>query len=166
MSEEKKSFFPGRLSQVSVIVRDLDKAIANYKEVLGIEPTRVIEKSPAAPGKKYYNGKESDFFQRVALYYYGDVELEIQQPYGEASALSDFLKEHGEGVHHIAFDTLEFDKFHQHLEACGIPLIQSGPNSRSPYLHWGFYDAREKLGTMIEVTNFDEVKAIEAAQNK
>ena len=32
--------------------------------------------------------------------------------------------------------------------------------------HWGFYDAREKLGTMIEVTNFDEVKAIEAAQNK
>lgn len=155
---------PPRLVQVGVVVRDLDKAMKNYSELLGMEPNRVIDRSPTAPGKKYYRGQESDFYQRVALYQLGDVEFEILQPFGEASALSDFLEEHGEGIHHVAFDTHDFTAFEQHLNDCGVQKIQTGPTSRHPALRWGFFDTNEKLGTMIELTNFEEVDRLEAAE--
>ena len=48
----------------------------------------------------------------------------------------------------------------------GVQLIQTGPNSRHPALKWGFFNTDEKLGTMIEVTNFAEVAKIEAQENK
>ena len=158
MSEAKKP----RLCQVGLIVRDLDKAMEKYRKLLGMEPTRIIERSPTAPGKKYYKGKESDFYQRVALYYFGDMEFEILQPFGEASALSDFLEEHGEGIHHVAFDTDDFKGTEALLESCGAHKVQTGPTSRHPALEWGFFDTCDQLGTMIELFNFAEVEKLEA----
>lgn len=158
MSEAKKP----RLCQGGLIVRDLDKAMEKYRKLLGMEPTRIIERSPTAPGKKYYKGKESDFYQRVALYYFGDMEFEILQPFGEASALSDFLEEHGEGIHHVAFDTDDFKGTEALLESCGAHKVQTGPTSRHPALEWGFFDTGDQLGTMIELVNFAEVEKLEA----
>ena len=158
MSEAKKP----RLCQVGLIIRDLDKAMEKYRKLLGMEPTRIIERSPTAPGKKYYKGKESDFYQRVALYYFGDMEFEILQPFGEASALSDFLEEHGEGIHHVAFDTDDFKGTEALLESCGAHKVQTGPTSRHPALEWGFFDTGDQLGTMIELVNFAEVEKLEA----
>jgi hypothetical protein len=161
-----KKFNVPRLCQIGLVVRDLDEAMKNYREVMGIEPARVIEKSPAAPGKKYYKGKESDFFQRVALYYFGELEFEILQPYGESSALSDYLEEHGPGLHHIAFDTVDFTGFEEHLTNYGINKIQTGPTSRHPALQWGFFDSSKLLGTMIELVNFKEIEKLEEAESK
>lgn len=158
------TLLPPKLIQVGVVVRDLDRAILGYRKLLGMEPVRIIEKSPTAPGKKYYKGMESDFYQRVALYQLGDVEFELLQPYGEASALSDFLEEHGEGIHHVAFDTYDFSAMQAHLNDCGAQIIQTGPTSRHPALRWGFFDTQAQLGTMIELTNFEEVNRLEAAQ--
>lgn len=160
MSEQRKP----RLCQIGLVVRDLDKAMEKYRALMGMEPTRIIEKSPTAPGKKYYKGVESDFYQRVALYYFGDMEFEILQPFGEASALSDLLEEHGEGVHHIAFDTDNFKETEALLESSGAHKIQTGPTSRHPALEWGFFDTGDQLGTMIELVNFAEVAKLEAAE--
>ena len=161
--DERKIKLP-RLCQVGVVVRDLDSAIENYRKLLGMEPSRVIERSPTAPGKKYYKGIEFDFFQRVALYDLGDIEFEILQPFGEASALSDFLQEHGEGIHHVAFDTENFIETESHLEDCGAHKIQTGPTSRHPALQWGFFDTGRQLGTMIELVNFAEVAKLEGRE--
>ena len=160
MSEYSKP----KLVQVGLVVRDLDKTVEQFKLLLGAEPHRIIEKSPAAPGKKYYNGEERDFYQRVALYDMNGIEFEILQPYNDRSALTDFLDEHGEGIHHVAFDTDNFAGLEEHLNECGVQRIQTGPNSRHPALQWGFFNTNEKLGTMIEVTNFEEVDKIVAAE--
>lgn len=151
-----------RLCQVGVVVRDLDKAIANYRDMLGMEPDRVIERSPTAPGKKYYKGQEADFYQRAALYDMGGgMEFELLQPFGDASALSDFLDEHGEGIHHVAFDTEDFCGTEAHFDGLGVHKIQTGPTSRHPALQWGFFDSNDRLGTMIELVNFAEVEKLE-----
>lgn len=155
-----------KLVQVGLVVRDLDKTMEQFKLLLGAEPHRVIEKSPAAPGPKYYLGEERDFYQRVALYEMNGIEFEILQPYNDRSALTDYLDTYGEGIHHVAFDTDNFDAFEKHLNENGVQLIQTGPNSRHPALKWGFFNTNDKLGTMIEVTNFEEVANIEAAAAK
>ena len=45
-----------KLVQVGLVVRDLDAVMEQFRILLGAEPNRVIEKSPAAPGPKYYLG--------------------------------------------------------------------------------------------------------------
>ena len=90
------------------------------------------------------------------------MEFEILQPFGEASALSDFLEEHGEGIHHVAFDTDDFKGTEALLESCGAHKVQTGPTSRHPALEWGFFDTGDQLGTMIELVNFAEVEKLEA----
>lgn len=162
MSEYSKP----KLVQIGLVVRDLDATMEQFKLLLGAEPHRIIEKSPSAPGKKYYNGEERDFYQRVALYDMNGIEFEILQPYNDRSALTDFLDEHGEGIHHVAFDTDNFEGFQKHLNDNGVYRIQTGPNSRHPALQWGFFNTNEKLGTMIEVTNFEEVDNLIAAEKK
>ena len=160
MSEDVKKLFP-RLAQIGVVVRNLDESIGKYEKILGIKPHRIIEQSPTGDGKKYYYGKESDFFQKVALYQLGDIEFELLEPFGEDSVLKDYLDEHGEGIHHIAFDTENFAGVCEHFESNGIPLAQTGPTSRHPALRWGFFDTVKELGTTIEVFNALEVAKLE-----
>jgi len=160
MNKELKSLFP-RLAQIGVVVHNLDASMKHYESILGIVPYRVIERSPTAEGKKYYFGKESDFFQKVALYQLGDIEFELLQPFGGDSVLSDYLAAHGEGIHHIAFDTGDFNGVREHFEAKGIALAQTGPTSRHPALRWAFFDTVKELGTTIEVFNALEVARIE-----
>lgn len=74
------SFSKPKLVQVGLVVRDLDKTMQQFKLLLGAEPDRVIEKSPSAPGPKYYLGQERDFYQRAALYSMNGIEFEILQP--------------------------------------------------------------------------------------
>ncbi|MFR3291143.1 MAG: VOC family protein [Lachnospiraceae bacterium] len=142
------SFSKPKLVQVGLVVRDLDKTMQQFKLLLGAEPDRVIEKSPSAPGPKYYLGQERDFYQRAALYSMNGIEFEILQPYDDRSALTDFLDERGEGIHHVAFDTDNFDAFAAHLAENGAELVQTGPNSRHPALKWGFFSTNDKLGTI------------------
>ena len=82
----------------------------------------------------------------------------------DADGFEWFSDERGEGIHHVAFDTDNFDAFAAHLAENGAELVQTGPNSRHPALKWGFFSTNDKLGTMIEVTNFQEVANIEAAE--
>ena len=155
-----------KLVQVGLVVHDLDAVMEQFRVLLGAEPHRVIEKSPAAPGPKYYLGEERDFYQRAALYEMNGIEFEILQPYNDRSALTDFLDEHGDGIHHVAFDTDNFDAFEKHLNEHGVQMVQTGPNSRHPALKWGFFNTNDKLGTMIEVTNFEEVANLEKAEKE
>ena len=153
------SFSKPKLVQVGLVVRDLDKTMQQFKLLLGAEPDRVIEKSPSAPGPKYYLGQERDFYQRAALYSMNGIEFEILQPYNDRSALTDFLDERGRPNR-----TFDWDASAAHLAENGAELVQTGPNSRHPALKWGFFSTNDKLGTMIEVTNFQEVANIEAAE--
>ncbi len=169
MSEEQntkdiKSLFP-RLAQVGLVVRNLEASIKKYEILLGIKPTRVIERSPTGEGKKFYYGKESDFFQKVALYQLGDVEFELLEPFGGDSVLKDFLNSHGEGIHHIAFDTGDFAGVREHFNLNSIELAQTGPTSRHPMLRWAFFDTVKELGTTIEVFNAIEVAKLEAEKS-
>jgi catechol 2,3-dioxygenase-like lactoylglutathione lyase family enzyme len=165
MNKDPKELFP-RLAQIGVVVRNLEASMKHYESILGIKPYRVIERSPTAEGKKYYYGKESDFYQKAALYQLGDIEFELLEPFGGDSVLSDYLAAHGEGIHHIAFDTGDFKGVREHFEELGIPLAQTGPTSRHPALRWAFFDTVKDLGTTVEVFNAIEVARIEEGKTQ
>jgi len=137
-------------SQVCVVVRDLDKAIHHYESVLGIGPFV----RPEIPYQdKYYLGKpipDSEWVMGFASL--GPVELELTQPVKGPSIYSDFIEQHGEGLHHIGFDIKDLDT---RLELChrlGIEVLCIGRTPAGGFAHLNTHTEGDLLVELIQRT--------------
>lgn len=91
-------------NHVGIIVRDMDKTIACL-EAIGIGPFGLMgdRKWVDIPFKGELHGKPAEWKVKISSAKIGGTEIELLQPSGGESALQEFLDEHGEGVHHIAY---------------------------------------------------------------
>jgi catechol 2,3-dioxygenase-like lactoylglutathione lyase family enzyme len=89
---------------VGVIVKDMDQTIACL-EAMGIGPFGLMgdRKWVDIPFKGELHGKPAEWKVKISAAKVGGTEIELLQPSGGESALQEFLDEHGEGVHHIAY---------------------------------------------------------------
>ena len=89
---------------VGVIVEDMDKTITCL-ESIGIGPFGLMgdRKWVDIPFKGELHGKPAEWKVKISSAKVGNTEIELLQPSGGESALQEFLDEHGEGVHHIAY---------------------------------------------------------------
>jgi len=90
---------------VGVIVKDMDKTIASL-ESIGIGPFGMMNSDQQwfnVPFKGELHGKPAEWTVKISSTKVGDTEIELLQPSGGESALQEFLDEHGEGVHHVAY---------------------------------------------------------------
>lgn len=143
--------------QIGLIVRDLDKALANFKEVLGMDGFRIADFPPPDHPDvvRKYHGKDGDFTAKFCFYNWGNIEFEIIQPLSGDNIWSDYLDGVGEmGLHHIKFMVPEHEEVRKHFESLGISVSQMGegvgPNAGR---HWVFYNTMDKLGFDIEMLN-------------
>lgn len=109
------------LHHVGYVVPDLDRAIAFYRDTLGM---RLDRRSDAGPGMGF----------EVAVFRLGDgaTGLELIRPTGETGPFADFLRANPTGaLHHVAYATARpLTQAAPHLQACGLtlgPLTPSGP---------------------------------------
>ena len=121
------------VSQIGVVVRDLNKTIEYYENVLGLGPFVRPEFLFTAT---FYYGKPVDSLWMMGFCSLGPVELEIIQHVTGPTIYKDFLKERTEGIHHLGFDV---DDMNEKLALCqkmGIQIIQNGwgATSRFAYL--------------------------------
>ncbi len=86
-----------RIDHVAIAVNNLDEAVKNYEKVL---TANNIEVEVVANEKV-----------RVAMIELEDTRIELMEPTEETSTITRYLKEHGEGIHHIAItaDDIEHD---------------------------------------------------------
>jgi methylmalonyl-CoA/ethylmalonyl-CoA epimerase len=140
--------------QIGVVVSDLDKSIRNLSEIFGIGPFRVLDWPPAdrKDMKRYYHGEPTEFTARMAFTELGPIELEIIQPLDGKSCWSDFLDEHGEGIHHIRFNVNKIEPIEGYMAQHDIFSAQHGSGIR-PGTNWMLFDSAEKVGFIIEAMN-------------
>jgi methylmalonyl-CoA/ethylmalonyl-CoA epimerase len=112
-----------KLGQVGIVVRDIDETTRYYKEAFGIGPWAVFEGEPVECVEK---GERINFKGRMAMAQTGRVELELIQIIEGRSFHSDFLEEHGEGIHHIGFFVNDFEERMAAVRAAGIEVLQQG----------------------------------------
>jgi hypothetical protein len=138
--------------QIGVVVADLEKAIRNLGEIFGIGPFRVIDWPPAGREDlmRFYHGEPGSFTARMAFTELGPVELELIQPVTGPSIWADFLRDHGEGIHHLRFNLDELDPVQAYLAEKGIPSAQHGSGIR-PGTTWMNFASEDKVGFVIEV---------------
>ncbi len=85
---------------IGILVKDLDKAIAFFSSLPGLEFTEIYETQFK---REFIDGVEIPAGSiRVGKVYIGNVGLEIISPLKGEGYQKQFIDRHGEGFHHIA----------------------------------------------------------------
>jgi methylmalonyl-CoA/ethylmalonyl-CoA epimerase len=136
------------ITQVAIIVKDIDKARTAWAQVLGVTAPEVsvAESHPSRP--TLYKGNPSDAKARLAFFAMDNLQIELIQPLGGKSTWQDFLDTYGEGIHHIAFEVKGIDGVEKRFEMQGNPTVQLGGWDGGAY---SYIDASKDLGCMLEL---------------
>ncbi len=140
--------------QLGVIVRDLDRTVKALSEIFGLGPFRFITYPPAGRDdiKLTYRGQPGHFSHRIAFANLGPIELEIVEPLDGESGITEFLAQHGEGIHHIRFNVPDLEPVMAHLAAHDVGTLMSGSGIR-PGTNWIHLDTEDKVGFIVEIMN-------------
>lgn len=102
--------------QIGIVVRDLDASMRRYEEDYGIGPWTVHQFQPGEVKQWREEGRlvEGGARTRFAAAMVGppgkQVQWELIQPLDDTSTFAKFLAEKGEGVHHIAVATPDYEQ--------------------------------------------------------
>lgn len=119
---------PKRIDHVAIIVRNIEEALAFYRDTLGIEPGAIKE----VPTEQV----------RIAFLPMGGPggsEIELIEPLTPDSRLSRFLEKRGEGLHHICLEVDDIDAALAEMQARGAAVLDQQPRvaaeGRAIFLH-------------------------------
>lgn len=135
------------VTQIAVVVKDMDRAIDAYSKVFGLPKPDVIV-TDAEAGRDVYRGKPTNAQAKLAFFNLGQVSLELIQPLGGDSVWQEVLDERGECVHHIAFQIQGTEQVTDYLAQHDMPVIQQGHYTGGMYT---YVDSEPVLGVMLEL---------------
>lgn len=121
MSSTKLPF--GRIDQVGIVVRDIDRAI-KYYESLGIGPFKPM--NVTSIDREVYGKPAPDVKNVARVAQVGQLQIELIQPISGQSVQREFLESKGEGVNHLAFFVDDIAKETAKLTALGFKMISGG----------------------------------------
>jgi hypothetical protein len=140
------------LDQIGIVVHDLDAFTKELTRLFGIGPFRIIEwPLEGSDPQATYHGQPADFRLLLAFATVGKTQLEIIQPLEGQSIFSDFLEEHGPGLHHIRLNIPDFEQGVEELIGAGIKNISSGTGVHHGS-KWAYFDTTNQLeGLLVEL---------------
>lgn len=136
------------LSQVCVVVHDLDKTMHEYARRFGWGPWSVFEYQAPLLHDTYLRGEPTEFSMIGAEVVAGPIGFELIQPTGGRSIYQEFLDEHGEGVQHLAVmkhSVADSDALIADLDA---PRLMGGRIGES--IEFYYLDTAQPLKVVIE----------------
>jgi methylmalonyl-CoA/ethylmalonyl-CoA epimerase len=132
------------VGQIGVVVKDLDRAVAFFESTFGVGPFRIQELE--APNV-WDRGREIHIKARLGFATMGQVELELIHIIEGDSVHLEFLREHGEGLHHLGFRVKDFKAKLEQARAMGFEVLQTGPMGRV----YAYLDTRQHGGVIVEL---------------
>lgn len=125
------------LDHVGIAVRDLDAALAFYRDALGLD----VEAPEDVPSQRV----------RTHVIPTGQAALELLEPTAPDSTIASYLEKRGPGVHHI---TLRVDDIHaalEHLKARGARLVDAQPRPGAQGSLIAFIHPSAAHGVLVEL---------------
>ena len=101
------------LYHVGIVVADLEGAGRDLERRYGHAQERVFDLQVE---DALVHGRRRSFSARYGFIPLGNTDIELIQPLEGESPYTEFLDEHGEGVHHLAFVVDSIDAHLEHLE--------------------------------------------------
>ncbi len=126
-----------KIDHIGIAVKDLDKSIKFYQDILGINVTKIEE----VPEQKV----------RVAFLPLGDTKIELLESTSEDGPISRFIEKNGEGVQHIAFMVDDIEKKLEEMKVKDVRLIDETPRKGANGAKIAFIHPKSTFGTLIEI---------------
>jgi methylmalonyl-CoA/ethylmalonyl-CoA epimerase len=140
--------------QIGIVVRDLDAAMRRYEEDYGIGPWTVHQFKPGEVREWREEGRlvEGGARTRFASAMVGRVQWELIEPLDETSTFAKFLAAKGEGVHHIAVKTGDYEQTLAAEAERGNDLVMSCElGGQFSGIKVAYLGTQATLGVMLEV---------------
>ena len=127
-----------QVNQIGIVVRDSDKVMESWTSLFGIGPWRVVEfpinDLEGRPGKV-----------KLCFADLGGVQLELIEPVEGRIFHSQYLEEHGEGLHHLGFYVDDVDAEAEKAVEAGGTVLSTAPG------RWAYMDTGGPGGVIFEV---------------
>ena len=120
---------PMTITQIAVVVADMESALRSYTENLGWGPWSVFDYKPPLLHDTVVRGEKVEYRMIGAETSVDGLGFELIQPVSGPSIYQEFLDAHGEGVQHIAcmmHSQGDSDEFKRAWEARGAKVLMGG----------------------------------------
>jgi catechol 2,3-dioxygenase-like lactoylglutathione lyase family enzyme len=139
------------ISQIAIVVHDIDDALEKYHRALGWGPWNVYEHKPPSLHDTYVRGEPVEYTMIGAEAHVGGIDVELLQPVDGPSIYKEWLEEHGEGLHHVAVmrpTPEESEDTMRHFAGLGADVLMEGRIGES--IHFYYLDTGPLLKVIIE----------------
>jgi len=129
----------GRLNHVAIAVKDLDAAVATYRDVLGAKVSPALD--------------QPEHGVTVVFIELPNTKIELLHPLGEASPIAKFLERNADGgIHHVCYEVDDILAARDKLKATGARVLGTGEPKigahGKPVL---FLHPKDFMGTLVEL---------------
>jgi methylmalonyl-CoA/ethylmalonyl-CoA epimerase len=147
----KKKLSLPPISQIGVVVKDVEKTAAFYSSAFGIGPFTTYEWSP---DRHWDNEEPASLKLRMGKAMWGETELELIEPLEGTSDHRSFLETHGEGLHHLGFNVPNYEEVFENFLSQGFRPLMRAESYVEAYkgnLKACSFDTRKVGGVLFEI---------------
>ena len=136
---------PLNISQVALVVRDIEKTLKHLSSLWPIGPFQIREMDvPDA----IVHGKQTRVKAKLAFFQAGPIEVELIEPGEGENIFREFLNTKGEGLHHLGIRVSDIKSEMARLMGGGIHVLQSGD---TPRVSFAYMDTEGTAGVIFEL---------------
>ena len=137
---------PSKLCQIGIVVKSVDETIKYFEKEFGFGPfeIRYVDYSDAT-----YMGKKAGYRGKRGFFHLGPIEIELVELIDGKTIHEDFMKVHGEGLHHIGFEVKDLTAAKKNAEKAGFQITQGF--SRADGSGFAYLDSDKTGGVIMEL---------------
>ncbi|MDG6995425.1 MAG: methylmalonyl-CoA epimerase [Nitrososphaerota archaeon] len=124
------------ISHVGIAVSNLEQAIQHFSSLLGSKDVEQMD----VPNENV----------RIAMIRLGDTEIELLSPTSESGAIAKFIRERGEGIHHLAVRVSDVSRAIEEARTQGFRLVDDVPRRGAGGTDAAFVHPRCIHGVLLE----------------
>ncbi|MFJ5260049.1 VOC family protein [Streptomyces sp. NPDC088387] len=138
------------VAQVGILVPDLAAGIATWSALLGADDWLVYTYGPDSVPQLTYRGEPGTFRMRVALTGAAP-QVELIESLEGPSIYTEWIDEHGYGLHHLGFWIPSAEKTIREVTSGGVGLLQSGSGyGQDGDGGFAYFDTQDSVGLIVE----------------
>jgi methylmalonyl-CoA/ethylmalonyl-CoA epimerase len=128
-----------KIDHIGVLTKDLEAAVKKYESLLGLELDKIEEV------------KVEDAMNRIAFLPVKETKIELIQTTANNGMVADFIREHGEAIHHIAFRVDDLQVVFDQLRSRGVHFLWDSVIAGAQGSKVAFFKPEEFNGIYIEL---------------
>ena len=124
-------------NHVAVVVDDMEKSLAFWRDALGIE----LHELRDVPAEK----------SQVAFLPLAGAEVELVMPTTDDSGIAKYLAKRGPGMHHLCLEVDDIEAMMKELKTKNIRLINEEPRTAADGKKYAFVHPESTGGVLVEL---------------